>query len=188
MLDRSTKIFIAGHCGLVGSAVTRCFKNNGFDQLLLRSHADLDLTDQQATREYFSIYEPEIVILAAAKVGGIKANNSFPAEFIYTNLAIQTNVINEAFRFGVQRLFFLGSSCIYPRDCPQPIREEYLLTGPLEPTNEPYAVAKIAGIETCWGGTDFIPRNIWGVKIMADLIPRKFCGEKIMTSETIFGP
>ncbi len=168
----SSKIYIAGHRGLVGSAVVRRLLAGGYspESLVLRTHAELDLTDQQAVREFFQKEKPEYVFLAAAKVGGIHANNTYPAEFIYSNLAIQTNVIHESWRAGVKRLLFLGSSCIYPRDCPQPIKEEYLLTGPLEPTNRPYAVAKIAGIEMCAAynrqyGTNFIsvmPTNLYG--------------------------
>ncbi len=177
MLDRSTKVYIAGHRGLVGSAVLRCFKAKGFDRLLTCERADLNLTDQIATREFFSVYKPEVVVLAAAKVGGINANSTFPAEFIYNNLAIQANVINEAFRLGVQKLLFLGSSCIYPRNCAQPMQEKYLLTGPLEPTNQPYAVAKIAGIEMCWSynrqyGTRYfavMPTNCYGPRDNYDL-------------------
>jgi GDP-L-fucose synthase len=138
--------------------------------LVLRSHAELELTDQAAVRDLFERERPDYVFLAAAKVGGIVANSSFPAEFIHSNLAVQTNVLHEAWRAGVKRLLFLGSSCIYPRDCPQPIKEEYLLTGPLEPTNRPYAVAKIAGVEMCWSynrqyGTRFLaamPTNLYG--------------------------
>ncbi len=168
----SSKIYIAGHRGLVGSAIVRRLLAGGHspESLVLRTHAELDLTDQQAVRAFFEQEKPEYVFLAAAKVGGIHANDTYPAEFIYSNLAVQTNVIHESWRAGVKRLLFMGSSCIYPRDCPQPIKEEYLLTGPLEPTNRPYAVAKIAGIEMCWAynrqyGTNFIsvmPTNLYG--------------------------
>ncbi len=169
-MDKSARIYVAGHRGLAGSALVRQLRQKGYDKLLLRSHAELELTDQAAVRDFFERERPEYVFLAAAKVGGIVANNSFPAEFIYSNLAIQTNVVHEAWRTGVKRLLFLGSSCIYPRDCPQPIKEEYLLTGPLEPTNRPYALAKIAGIEMCWSynrqcGTRFLaamPTNLYG--------------------------
>lgn len=143
-------VYVAGHAGLVGSAIVRRLRHHGFANLLTRTHAELDLTDQAAVRAFFKAHRPEYVILAAAKVGGIVANNTYPAEFIDQNLAIQTNVISESRASGVKRLLFLGSSCIYPRDCPQPIKEQYLLTGPLEPTNRPYAIAKIAGIEMCW--------------------------------------
>jgi len=141
----SSKIFIAGHRGMVGSAVHRLLTARGFSSLLTRTHAELDLRDGTAVKAFFEEERPDYVILAAAKVGGIKANSTLPADFLYDNLAIQTNVIHEAWRAGVKKLCFLGSSCIYPRECPQPMREEYLLTGPLEPTNEAYAVAKIAG-------------------------------------------
>ncbi|HEY6898761.1 MAG TPA: NAD-dependent epimerase/dehydratase family protein, partial [Rhodocyclaceae bacterium] len=147
MIKPGAKIYIAGHRGLAGQALVRALRGRGHDNLLLRTHAELDLTDQAATRAFFEREKPDYVFLAAAKVGGIVANNSYPAEFIQQNLAIQSHVIHEAWRAGVQRLLFLGSSCIYPRDCPQPIHEDYLLTGPLEATNRPYALAKIAGIE-----------------------------------------
>jgi GDP-L-fucose synthase len=148
----------------------RRLKKDGYSDLLTRPHRELDLTDQHATEAFFQQEKPEYVFLAAAKAGGIYANNTYPAEFIQQNLAIQTNVIHEAWRAGTKRLLFLGSSCIYPRDCPQPIKEEYLLTGPLEPTNRAYALAKIAGIEMCWSynrqyGTQFLavmPTNLYG--------------------------
>lgn len=169
-MDKRAKIYVAGHRGLVGSAIVRNLRANGYGNLLLRTHAELDLTDQHATETFFAAEKPEYVFLAAAKVGGILANNTYPAEFIRDNLAIQTNVIEAAHRSGARRLLFLGSSCIYPRDCPQPIKEEYLLTGPLEPTNRPYALAKIAGIEMCWSynrqyGTKYLsvmPTNLYG--------------------------
>src|SRR5690606_3562026 len=156
--------------GLVGSAIVRNLRAKGYGNLVLRTHAELDLTDQKATDAFFEAEKPGYVFLAAAKVGGILANNTYPAEFIRDNLAIQTNIIEAAHRNGTRRLLFLGSSCIYPRDCPQPIREEYLLTGPLEPTNRPYALAKIAGIEMCWSynrqyGTKYLsvmPTNLYG--------------------------
>lgn len=148
-MNKNSRIFVAGHRGLVGSAIVRRLLALGFDNLLLRSHSELDLADPMATREFFEIERPEFVIVAAAKVGGIHANSTLPGTFIHTNLAIQTNVLHEAWRAGVERLLFLGSSCIYPRECPQPIKEDYLLTGQLEPTNSAYAVAKIAGIEMC---------------------------------------
>ena len=165
-----SRIYVAGHRGLAGSAIVRRLERGGYRNLLLRSHAELELTDQRAVRDFFEQEKPDYVILAAAKVGGILANNTFPAEFIFSNLAIQTNVIHESWRTGVKRLLFLGSSCIYPRDCAQPIKEEYLLTGPLESTNRPYAIAKIAGIEMCWSynrqyGTQFLaamPTNLYG--------------------------
>ena len=148
-MNRDAKIYVAGHRGLVGSALVRRLRVLDHGNLLLRDHQDLDLTDQTQVREFFSQQRPEYVFLAAARVGGILANSNSPAEFIYQNVLIQANVIHEAYRAGVKRLLFLGSSCIYPRHAPQPIREESLLSGPLEPTNRAYAVAKIAGIEMC---------------------------------------
>jgi GDP-L-fucose synthase len=169
-MDKNAKIYIAGHRGLVGSALVRQLQAIGYNNIVTRTHSELDLANQQAVRAFFESERPEYVMLAAAKVGGIHANNTYPAEFIYENLAIQTNVINESYLSGVKRLLFLGSSCIYPRDCPQPIKEEYLLTGTLEPTNRPYALAKIAGIEMCWSynrqyGTQYLavmPTNLYG--------------------------
>ena len=146
-MHTDSRIYIAGHRGLVGSAIVRSLQALGYSQLITRTHAELDLTDARATEAFFAAEKPEYVFLAAAKVGGIVANNSFPAEFIRDNLAIQTNVIHAAHGAGVKRLLFLGSSCIYPKLAPQPMRERDLLTGPLEPTNRPYALAKIAGIE-----------------------------------------
>ena len=149
-MHKDSLIYVAGHRGLVGSAICRTLQQQGFRQLLLRSRAELDLTDAVAVRHFFETERPQYVFLAAAKVGGILANDLYPADFIRENLFIQTNLIDAAYRAGVDRLLFLGSSCIYPRLCPQPIKEEYLLTGPLEPTNRPYALAKIAGVEMCW--------------------------------------
>lgn len=168
--NRPSRIYIAGHRGLVGSALMRKFEHDAHAHLITRTHAELDLTDQQAINAFFTQEKPEYVFLAAAKVGGILANDTYPAEFIQQNLMIQTNVIDAAYRHGVKRLLFLGSSCIYPRDCPQPIKEEYLLTGPLEATNRAYALAKIAGIEMCWAynrqyATQYIavmPTNLYG--------------------------
>lgn len=165
-----SKVYVAGHRGLAGSALMRRLEREGCATIITRPHGVLDLTDREGVLGLFSQERPEYVFLAAAKVGGILANNTRPAEFIYDNLAIQTNVIQAAHEFGVKRLLFLGSSCIYPRDCPQPIREEYMLTGPLESTNRAYAVAKIAGIEMCWAfnrqhGTGFLaamPTNLYG--------------------------
>ena len=165
-----TRIYVAGHTGLAGSALFARCKLEAYTNLVVRTHAELDLTDARAVAAFFQAERPEFVFLAAAKVGGILANQTYPADFIRDNLAIQTNVIHEAWRAGVERLLFLGSSCIYPRDCPQPIREDYLLTGPLEPTNRPYAIAKIAGIEMCWSynrqyGTQYLcamPTNLYG--------------------------
>ncbi len=148
-MKKDSLIYVAGHRGLVGSAICRNLRRQGFERLLLRSRAELDLTNAIAVRSFFELKRPEYVFLAAAKVGGILANNTYPADFIRENLIIETNVIDACYRAGVDRLLFLGSSCIYPKLCPQPIKEEYLLTGPLEPTNSPYAVAKIAGIEMC---------------------------------------
>jgi GDP-L-fucose synthase len=169
-MKQDSRIFVAGHRGLAGSALVRSLERRGFRNFLFRTHADLDLQQPEAVNAFFAEERPEFVFLAAARVGGIHANNTYPADFIRDNLQIQTNVIDAAHRYGVERLLFLGSSCIYPRDCPQPIREEYLLTGPLEPTNRPYAVAKIAGIEMCWScnrqyGTRFLaamPTNLYG--------------------------
>ena len=165
-----SKIYVAGHRGLAGSAIVRRLQAKGFRNIVSRTHAELDLIDQRAVREFFAREKPEVVFHAAGKVGGILANNTLPAEFLYQNLAMEANVIDAAYRNGVERLVFLGSSCIYPRECPQPIREEYLLTGPLEPTNRPYAIAKIAGLELCWSynrqyGTRYVcamPTNLYG--------------------------
>ena len=148
-MDKNAKIYVAGHQGLVGSSLMRLLSRQGYSNTLTRTHAELDLTNQLAVQTFFKKEKPEYVFLAAAKVGGIHANKTYPAEFIFSNLAIQTNVIHESYVNGVKRLIFLGSSCIYPRDCPQPIKEEYLLTGPLELTNRAYALAKIAGVEMC---------------------------------------
>jgi GDP-L-fucose synthase len=149
-VENHSLIYVAGHCGLVGSAICRSLRQQGFERLLLRSRAELELTDPVAVQRFFDQEHPAHVFLAAAKVGGILANDLYPADFIRENLLIQTNVIDASYRSGVDRLLFLGSSCIYPKLCPQPIKEEYLLAGPLEPTNRPYALAKIAGIEMCW--------------------------------------
>ena len=165
-----SNIYVAGHRGLVGSAVVRALQRKGYTNLVLRTHAELDLTDRRAVADFFSAEKIDCVFLAAAKVGGIHANNTYPADFIRENLEIQTNVIHQSWASGVKRLIFFGSSCIYPRDCPQPIKEEYLLTGPLEPTNSAYALAKIAGIEMCRAynqqhGTRFLavmPTNLYG--------------------------
>lgn len=165
-----SRIYIAGHRGLVGSALMRNLQAKGYANLLTRTHAELDLTRQADVETFFAQEKPDYVFLAAAKVGGIHANNAYPAEFIRDNLAIQTNVIHAAYQNQVKRLLFLGSSCIYPKLAPQPIKEEYLLTGLLEPTNRPYALAKIAGIEMCWSynrqyGTQYLavmPTNLYG--------------------------
>ena len=171
-MELASKIFVAGHRGLAGSALVRRLLAGGHtpESLVLRTHKELDLTNQAATQEFFERQRPEYVFVAAAKVGGILANNNYPAEFIRDNLAIQTNLIHAAWKSHVKRLLFLGSSCIYPRLAPQPLKEEYLLTGPLEPTNRPYALAKIAGIEMCWSynrqyGTSYLavmPTNLYG--------------------------
>lgn len=148
-IAKSSKIFVAGHRGMVGSALVRSLQAKGYDQLITRSRGELDLLDQRAVFDFLEAEQPDYIFIAAARVGGIHANNTYRGDFIYENLAVELNLIHGAHRAGVNRLCFLGSSCIYPRDCPQPIREDYLLTGPLEPTNEPYAIAKIAGIKLC---------------------------------------
>jgi GDP-L-fucose synthase len=176
-MNKDAKIYVAGHRGLVGSALVRRLNAGGYNNLILRTHAELELRDQTAVREFFEREKPEYVILAAAKVGGIYANNTYPAEFIHDNLVIQTNVIHSAWQNGVKRLLFLGSSCIYPKLAPQPMKEECLLTGLLEPTNRPYALAKIAGIEMCWSynrqyGTQYMaamPTNLYGPNDNYDL-------------------
>lgn len=170
-MNLKDKIYIAGHKGLVGSAIVRCLESRGFKNLLTRSHMDLDLTNQVEVNNFFNKEKPKYVILAAAKVGGIYANNAFPADFIFENIMIQANVINASFKNKVNRLLFLGSTCIYPRDADQPMKEEALLSGVPEPTNEPYAIAKIAGIKLCESfnrqyGTDFrsvMPTNLYGI-------------------------
>ena len=169
-MQAEARIYVAGHRGLVGSALLRRLADQGYRNLITRTHGELELTEQAAVRKFFERDKPAYVFLAAAKVGGILANNDYPAEFIQSNLAVQANVIHQAWRNGVKRLLFLGSSCIYPRDCPQPIKEEYLLTGPLELTNRAYAVAKIAGVEMCRSynrqyGTSYLaamPTNLYG--------------------------
>ena len=169
-MEKNSRVFVAGHRGLVGSAICRELQRQGFTNLVVRTHAELDLTDRAAVLDFFHRQKPEYVFLAAAKVGGILANDTYPADFIRENLEIQTSVIDASYRSGVKRLLFLGSSCIYPKLAPQPIKEEYLLTGPLEPTNRAYALAKIAGIEMCWSynrqfGTQYLaamPTNLYG--------------------------
>ena len=176
-MEPNSRVYIAGHRGLVGSALARQLATRPFE-LVTRSHAELELTRQDAVEAFFAAHKPDYVFLAAAKVGGIHANNTYPADFYYDNAAVQLNVLDAARRHGVKRLLFLGSSCIYPRDCPQPIREEYLLTGPLEVTNRAYAVAKIAGIEQCAAynrqyGTRFLavmPTNLYGPNDNYDLL------------------
>lgn len=176
-IDKQSKVYVAGHRGMVGSAIVRQLEARGYSNIITRTHQALDLTNQAAVSQFFEIEKPDYVYLAAAKVGGIHANNTYRAEFIYQNLMIEANIIHAAWMAGVQRLLFLGSSCIYPRDCPQPMKEDYLLTGPLEQTNEPYALAKIAGINLCESynrqyGTEFIsvmPTNLYGPNDNYDL-------------------
>ncbi|HEX2968901.1 MAG TPA: GDP-L-fucose synthase [Bacteroidales bacterium] len=170
-MNKTSKIYIAGHNGMVGSAITRNLKENGFTNLVYTPYPPFDLTDQHVVADFFKTEKPEYVFLAAAKVGGIVANNKYRAQFIYENLMIENNIIHQSYLNGVKKLLFLGSSCIYPKNCPQPIKEEYLLTGDLEYTNEPYAIAKIAGIKMCESyniqyGTNFIsvmPTNLYGL-------------------------
>lgn len=170
-MRKSSKIYVAGHNGLVGSAIVRALKDSGYKNILTFSHSDLDLTDKKETEIMFRLHKPSYVFLAAAKVGGIYANNTLSGEYFYENIQIQSNVIDSSRKYGVKKLLFLGSSCIYPRECPQPIKEEYLMTAPLEPTNSAYATAKIAGIEMCKAyrkqyGCNFIsvmPTNLYGI-------------------------
>ena len=176
-MNKNDKIYIAGHTGLVGSAILRRIRSDGYDNILLRTHQSLDLERQSEVENFFEEEKPDHVFLAAAKVGGIHANNTYPAEFIYTNIIIEANIIHSAYKAGVRRLLFLGSSCIYPKFAPQPMKEEHLLTGQLEPTNEPYAIAKIAGIKLCqaynrqYGSTflSVMPTNIYGPEDNYDL-------------------
>jgi GDP-L-fucose synthase len=200
-LNPNAKIYVAGHRGLAGSALVRRLEAKGYRKVITRTHAELDLIDSSSVKSFFEEERPEVVFLAAAKVGGILANSTYPADFVFQNLAIQTNVIDQAFHAGVTKLLFLGSSCIYPRECPQPIKEEYLLTGPLEPTNRPYAIAKIAGIEMCWSynrqyGTRYVcamPTNLYGPGDNYDLqtshvlpaLIRKFHEAKERGDETV---
>ncbi|HJV34450.1 GDP-L-fucose synthase [Geomonas sp.] len=200
-MDKGAKIYVAGHRGLVGSAIVRELQREGYGNLVLKTSAELDLRDQAATAHFFKEERPQYVFLAAAKVGGIVANNSYPADFIYDNLMIQNNVIHSSYLNGVTKLLVLGSSCIYPKLAPQPIREESLLTGPLEPTNEPYAIAKIAGIKMCQSynrqyGTRFIsamPTNLYGPNDNFDLttshvlpaLLRKFHEAKVAGAEEV---
>ena len=200
-MEKNSKIYIAGHNGLVGSAIVRALQENGYSNLVYKTHHELDLIDQKAVQEFFEKEKPEYVFIAAARVGGIYANNTFPAQFLFENLAIQNNIIHTSYIHGVKKLLFLGSTCIYPRLCPQPMKEEYLLTGPLEPTNESYAIAKIAGIKMCQSynrqyGTNFIaamPTNLYGINDNFDLknshvLPafiRKFHEAKIQKKEFV---
>jgi len=201
MIKKDSKIYIAGHRGLVGSAILKNLQEQGYTNLIYKTHDQLDLINQKAVQDFFELEKPEYVILAAAKVGGILANNTYRADFIYENLQIQNNVIHQSYVNGVKKLLFLGSSCIYPRDCPQPIKEEYLMTGSLEPTNSAYAVAKIAGIEMCWAynrqhGTSFIPvmpTNLYGPNDNFDLetshvlpaLIRKFHEAKLSNADSV---
>ncbi len=176
-MDTNAKIYVAGHRGMVGSAIVRNLLAKGYTNIITRTHQELDLINQAAVDRFFAQETPDYVFLAAAKVGGIQANNVFRADFIYQNMMIEANIIHAAHKANVSRLLFLGSSCIYPRDCPQPIKEEYLLTGPLEPTNEPYAIAKIAGIKLCESynrqyGRQYVsvmPTNLYGPNDNYDL-------------------
>ena len=200
-MNLDAKIYVAGHRGLVGSAIVRNLEDKGYKNIIYRTHKELDLTNQEAVRRFFEEEKPEYVFLAAAKVGGIHANNTYPADFIYENLMIQNNVIKAAHDFEVKKLLFLGSTCIYPKMAPQPIKEEYLLTGSLEETNEAYAVAKIAGLEMCkffkrQYGDNFIscmPTNLYGPNDNFDLknshvlpaLIRKFHEAKVNNSEVV---
>lgn len=176
-MEKNARIYVAGHRGLVGSAIVKNLRGKGYDNIIVRRHAELDLVDQKAVAGFFAAQKPEYVILAAAKVGGIVANNTYRAEFIYDNLMIQNNIIHQSYLNGVKKLLFLGSTCIYPKESPQPMKEEYLLTSPLEYTNEPYAIAKIAGIKMCESynlqyGTNYIsvmPTNLYGPNDNFDL-------------------
>ncbi|MEH6690772.1 MAG: GDP-L-fucose synthase [Pseudorhizobium pelagicum] len=176
-MDRDAKIYVAGHRGMVGSAIVRKLSSLGYTNVVTRTHAEVDLVSQQAVKDFLGQEKPDYIFMAAAKVGGIHANNTLRADFLYQNLMIETNVVHAAWQAGVNRMLFLGSSCIYPRDCPQPIREDYLLTGPLEQTNEPYAIAKIAGVKLCESynrqyGTHYVsamPTNLYGPNDSYDL-------------------
>ena len=200
-MEINSRIYVAGHRGLVGSAIIRALKQKGFENLITRTHSELELMDSAAVRKFFEETKPEYVFMAAAKVGGIHANSTYPAEFIRENLLVQTNVIHEAWSHKVEKLLFLGSSCIYPKLCPQPIKEEYLLTGELESTNDAYALAKIAGIKTCQSynkqyGTRFfsvMPTNLYGINdnfhpenshVLPALI-RKFHEAKLSNAESV---
>jgi GDP-L-fucose synthase len=177
MMDKQSKIYVAGHRGMVGSAIVKNLKDKGYTNIIGKTSKELNLMRQDEVERFFEVEKPDYVFLAAAKVGGIHANNTYPAEFIYNNLMIESNIIHSAYKYGVKKLLFLGSSCIYPKMAPQPIKEEYLLTGSLEPTNEAYAIAKIAGIELCkfyrrQYGCDFIsamPTNLYGINDNFDL-------------------
>lgn len=176
-MERDAKIYVAGHRGMVGSAIVRQLSELGYTNVVTRRHGEVDLVNQQAVTDFLAQEKPDFIFMAAAKVGGIHANNTLRAEFLYQNLMIETNVVHAAWQAGVERMLFLGSSCIYPRDCPQPIREDYLLKGPLEQTNEPYAIAKIAGVKLCESynrqyGTKYVsamPTNLYGPNDSYDL-------------------
>lgn len=176
-MDRDAKIYVAGHRGMVGSAIVRRLSSLGYSNIVTRTHAELDLVDQRDVTHFLGEEKPDYIFMAAAKVGGIHANNTLRADFLYRNLMIEANIVHAAWQSGVTRMLFLGSSCIYPRDCPQPIKEEYLLTGPLEQTNEPYAIAKIAGVKLCESynrqyGTQYVsamPTNLYGPNDNYDL-------------------
>lgn len=199
-MDRNAKIYVAGHTGLIGSAVVRKLKSLGYKNIITETHKEMDLAERTKVAEFFKKESPEYVFLAAARVGGIYANSTYPAEFIYENLMIQTNVIDVSFRCGVKKLLFLASSCIYPKMCGQPMKEEYLLTGPIEPTNEPFGMAKLAGVKMCQAynrqyGTNFIsviPANVFGVNdhfsedghVIASLI-KKFHEAKIKENRVV---
>lgn len=199
-MDRNSKIYIAGHTGLVGSAIHRILIEKGYSNFVFTPHSEYDLTNQQVVKDFFEKEKPEYVFLAAAKVGGIVANNTFRADFIYQNLQIQNNIIHNSYLYGVKKLLFLGSSCIYPKNCPQPMKEEYLLTDALEYTNEPYAIAKIAGIKMCESyniqyGTNFIavmPTNLYGPNdnynletshVLPALIRKMHLGKSLMNND-----
>ncbi len=200
-MNRKAKIYVAGHSGLVGSAIMRKLADNSYEDIIYRTSSELDLRDQDAVHQFFATQQPEYVFLAAAKVGGILENNTYPADFIYENIMMQTNIIHAAYIYGVKKLLFLGSSCIYPRLAPQPIKEEYLLTGELEPTNDAYAIAKIAGIKMCQAynrqyKTNFIsvmPTNLYGPndnfdKASSHVLPaliRKFHEAKVKDLERV---
>jgi len=200
-MDKNSKIYIAGHTGMVGSAILRSLKQNGYTNFILKDFSKLDLTNQEDTNKFFNTEKPEYVFLAAAKVGGIQANNTYKADFIYQNLMIEINIINASYKNNVKKLLFLGSSCIYPKSAPQPLKEEYLLSGLLESTNEPYAIAKIAGIKLCEAfnfqhGCNFIsvmPTNLYGYNDNYDLysshvlpaLIRKFHEAKIKNEKNV---
>jgi len=200
-MKKNAKILIAGPKGLVGSAIARCLREKGFSNLITPSHSELELMDTKAVSLYFEKKRPDYVFLAAAKVGGILANDNYPADFIYQNLMIQNSIIHNAYAHDIKKLLFLGSSCIYPKHCPQPMKEEHLMTGPLEPTNAAYATAKIAGIEMCWSynrqhGTKFIPvmpTNLYGPNDNFDLetshvlpaLIRKFHEAKLQNADSV---